>query len=131
MNQLWGYLIIEELVRNGINYFVISPGSRSTPLTATVAQHPQAQKIVCLDERAAAFHALGHARATGKPAVLICTSGSAAANYLPAVIEASIDHIPMIILSADRPPELRQAGANQAIDRRQHHSRANLRCRAG
>ncbi len=116
MNQLWGYLIIEELVRNGVDYFVISPGSRSTPLTATVAQHPQAQKIVCLDERAAAFHALGYARATGNPAVLICTSGSAAANYLPAVIEAAIDHIPLIILSADRPPELRQTGANQTID---------------
>jgi 2-succinyl-5-enolpyruvyl-6-hydroxy-3-cyclohexene-1-carboxylate synthase len=116
MNQLWGYLIIEELVRNGIDYFVISPGSRSTPLTATVAQHLQAQKIVCLDERGAAFHALGYARATGNPAVLICTSGSAAANYLPAVIEASIDCIPLIILSADRPPELRQTGANQTID---------------
>ncbi len=116
MNRLWGYLIIEELVRNGVDYFVISPGSRSTPLTATVAQHPQAQKIVCLDERGAAFHALGYARATGNPAVLICTSGSAAANYLPAVIEASIDRIPLIILSADRPPELRQTGANQAID---------------
>ncbi len=116
MNRLWGYLIIEELVRNSIDYFVISPGSRSTPLTATVAQHPQAQKIVCLDERAAAFHALGYARATGNPAVLICTSGSAAANYFPAVIEASIDHIPLIILSADRPPELRQTGANQTID---------------
>jgi 2-succinyl-5-enolpyruvyl-6-hydroxy-3-cyclohexene-1-carboxylate synthase len=116
MNRLWGYLIIEELVRNGVDYFVISPGSRSTPLTATVAQHPQAQKIVCLDERAAAFHALGYARATANPAVLICTSGSAAANYLPAVIEASIDNIPLIILSADRPPELRQTGANQTID---------------
>jgi 2-succinyl-5-enolpyruvyl-6-hydroxy-3-cyclohexene-1-carboxylate synthase len=116
MNRLWGYLIIEELVRNGVDYFVISPGSRSTPLTATVAQHPQAQRIVCLDERAAAFHALGYARATGNPAVLICTSGSAAANYLPAVIEAAIDRIPLIILSADRPPELRQTGANQTID---------------
>ena len=116
MNQLWGYLIIEELVRNGVDYFVISPGSRSTPLTTTVAQHPQTKKIVCLDERGAAFHALGYARATGNPAVLICTSGSAAANYLPAVIEASIDNIPLIILSADRPPELRQTGANQTID---------------
>ncbi len=116
MNQLWGYLIIEELVRNGVDYFVISPGSRSTPLTATVAQHPQAKTIVCLDERGAAFHALGYARATGNPAVLICTSGSAAANYFPAVIEASIDNIPLIILSADRPPELRQTGANQTID---------------
>jgi 2-succinyl-5-enolpyruvyl-6-hydroxy-3-cyclohexene-1-carboxylate synthase len=116
MNRLWGYLIIEELVRNGVDYFVISPGSRSTPLTVAVAQNSHTQKIVCIDERGAAFHALGYARATGKPAVLICTSGSAAANYLPAVIEAAIDHLPLIILSADRPPELRQTGANQTID---------------
>jgi 2-succinyl-5-enolpyruvyl-6-hydroxy-3-cyclohexene-1-carboxylate synthase len=116
MNQLWGYLIIEELVRNGANYFVISPGSRSTPLTVAVAQNLQANKIVCLDERAAAFHAIGYARATGNPAVLICTSGTAAANYLPAVIEAAIDNIPLIILASDRPPELRQTGANQTIN---------------
>ncbi len=116
MNQLWGYLIIEELVRNDVNYFVISPGSRSTPLTVAVAQNQQAKKIICLDERAAGFHALGYARATGDPAVLICTSGTAAANYLPAVIEASIDNIPLIILSSDRPPELRQTGANQTIN---------------
>jgi 2-succinyl-5-enolpyruvyl-6-hydroxy-3-cyclohexene-1-carboxylate synthase len=116
MNQRWGYLIIEELVRNGVDYFVISPGSRSTPLTVAVAQNLQAQKIICLDERAAGFHAIGYARATGNPAVLICTSGTAAANYLPAVIEASIDNIPLIILSSDRPPELRQTGANQTIN---------------
>jgi 2-succinyl-5-enolpyruvyl-6-hydroxy-3-cyclohexene-1-carboxylate synthase len=115
MNQLWGYLV-EELIRNGIDYFIISPGSRSTPLTVAVAQNPHANKIICLDERAAGFHAIGYARATGNPAVLICTSGTAAANYLPAVIEASIDNIPLIILSSDRPPELRQTGANQTID---------------
>jgi 2-succinyl-5-enolpyruvyl-6-hydroxy-3-cyclohexene-1-carboxylate synthase len=116
INQLWGYLIVTELVRNGVNYFVISPGSRSTPLTLAVAQHPQAQKTICIDERGAAFHAVGYARATGEPAVLICSSGTAAANYLPAVIEAATDGIPMIILSADRPPELRQTGANQTIE---------------
>jgi 2-succinyl-5-enolpyruvyl-6-hydroxy-3-cyclohexene-1-carboxylate synthase len=116
MNQLWGYLIVEELIRNGVDYFVISPGSRSTPLTLATAQNLQANKIVCLDERAAGFHAIGYARATGNPAVLICTSGTAAANYLPAVIEAAIDNIPLIILSSDRPPELRQTGANQTID---------------
>ena len=116
MNQLWGYLIIEELVRNGVDYFVISPGSRSTPLTVAVAQSQQAQKIICLDERGAAFHAIGYTRATGNPAVLICTSGTAAANYLPAVIEAAIDNVPLIILSSDRPPELRQTGANQTIN---------------
>ena len=116
MNQLWGYLIIEELVRNGVDYFIISPGSRSTPLTVAVAQNQQAKKIICLDERAAGFHAIGYARATGNPAVLICTSGTAAANYLPAAIEASSDNIPLIILSSDRPPELRQTGANQTIN---------------
>jgi 2-succinyl-5-enolpyruvyl-6-hydroxy-3-cyclohexene-1-carboxylate synthase len=116
MNQLWGYLIIEELVRNGVDYFVISPGSRSTPLTVAVAQNPQARKIVCLDERGAAFHAIGYARATGKPAVFICSSGTAAANYFPAVIEAAMDNLPAIVLSADRPPELRQTGANQTIN---------------
>jgi 2-succinyl-5-enolpyruvyl-6-hydroxy-3-cyclohexene-1-carboxylate synthase len=116
VNQLWAYLIIEELVRNGIDYFVISPGSRSTPLTVGVAQNSSAQHIICVDERSAAFHAVGYARATGKPAVLICTSGSAAANYFPAVIEAATDGVPMIILSADRPPELRQTGANQTIN---------------
>jgi 2-succinyl-5-enolpyruvyl-6-hydroxy-3-cyclohexene-1-carboxylate synthase len=115
MNQLWGYLIIAESIRNGVDYFVISPGSRSTPLTVAVAQHPQARQIVCLDERGAAFHAIGYARATGNPAVLICTSGTAAANYLPAVIEAAMDNLPLIILSGDRPPELRQTGANQTI----------------
>jgi 2-succinyl-5-enolpyruvyl-6-hydroxy-3-cyclohexene-1-carboxylate synthase len=115
INELWGYLIVEELIRNGIDYFVISPGSRSTPLTVAVARHSRAKNIICLDERGAAFHAIGYARATGKPAVLICTSGSAAANYFPAVIEAAIDNVPMIVLSADRPPELRQTGANQTI----------------
>jgi 2-succinyl-5-enolpyruvyl-6-hydroxy-3-cyclohexene-1-carboxylate synthase len=116
MNQLWGYLIVEELVRNGLNYFIISPGSRSTPLTVAVARNPKASHTICIDERAAAFHAIGYARATTNPAVLICTSGTAAANYLPAVIEAATDRLPLIILSADRPPELRYTGANQTID---------------
>jgi 2-succinyl-5-enolpyruvyl-6-hydroxy-3-cyclohexene-1-carboxylate synthase len=116
MNQLWGYLIVEELVRNGVDYFIISPGSRSTPLTVAVARNPKASHIICIDERAAAFHAIGYARATTNPAVLICTSGTAAANYLPAVIEAATDNLPLIILSADRPPELRHTGANQTIN---------------
>ncbi len=107
---------MEELVRNGIDYFCISPGSRSTPLTTAVARNSRTRSIVCIDERAAAFHALGYARATGHPAVLICTSGTAVANYLPAVVEASVDCIPLIILSADRPPELRQTRANQTIN---------------
>ncbi len=116
INILWSYLIIEELIRHGIDYFCLSPGSRSTPLTTAVARHPQARKIMIYDERSAAFHALGYARATNKPAVLICTSGTAPANYLPAVIEAFQENLPLIVLSADRPPELRDSGANQTVD---------------
>lgn len=116
INILWGSLIVEELLRNGVDYFCVSPGSRSTPLTAAVAQNKQANHIICFDERGAAFHALGYARATGKPAALICTSGTAATNYLPAVVEASVEGLPMIILTADRPPELRQTAANQTIN---------------
>ncbi|MGC9526702.1 MAG: 2-succinyl-5-enolpyruvyl-6-hydroxy-3-cyclohexene-1-carboxylic-acid synthase [Limnospira sp.] len=116
INVLWGMLIVEELIRNGIDYFVLSPGSRSTPLTVAIARHSKAKRRVCVDERGAAFHAIGYARATGNPAVLISTSGSAPANYFPAAIEASTDRLPLIIISADRPPELRQTGANQTID---------------
>lgn len=107
--------IIEELIGLDATRFVISPGSRSTPLTVAVARNPQAKTTTHFDERGAAFFALGHAKATGKPAVLICTSGTAVANYFPAVVEASMDNIPLIILSADRPPELIGVGANQAI----------------
>ena len=115
LNSLWGSLIIEECIRNGCDYFVVSSGSRSTPLTVAVARNLRAKKMICYDERGAAFHALGYARATGKAVVLICTSGTAAANYLPAVIEADVDGVPMLILSADRPPELRETMANQTI----------------
>jgi len=115
LNILWGSLLIEELIRNGVDYFVISPGSRSSPLTVAVARNAQAKSIVCFDERGAAFHALGYALATNKCTVLICTSGSAAANYFPAIIEASVKTVPILILSGDRPPELRQTGANQTI----------------
>ncbi|RKX27345.1 MAG: 2-succinyl-5-enolpyruvyl-6-hydroxy-3-cyclohexene-1-carboxylic-acid synthase [Candidatus Zixiibacteriota bacterium] len=115
INTLWGNLIIEELIRNGVSYFVISPGSRSTPLTVAAAKNDRAHTLVHFDERGAAFHALGYARATGRPAALICTSGTAAANYLPAIVEASQDSLPLIVLTADRPPELQDTGANQTI----------------
>ncbi|NQV16352.1 2-succinyl-5-enolpyruvyl-6-hydroxy-3-cyclohexene-1-carboxylic-acid synthase [bacterium] len=107
--------IIEELTRLGVRQFVISSGSRSTPLTVAAARNPNAETTIHFDERGAAFFALGHAKASGKPAVLICTSGTAVANYLPAVVEASMDNIALVILSADRPPELVDVGANQAI----------------
>jgi len=115
ITSLWSRIIIEELVRLGAGFFCISPGSRSTPLTVAAARHPEAAWKVFPDERSAGFFALGYARATQKPAVLICTSGTAVANYYPAVVEASMDCQPMLILSADRPFELLETGANQTI----------------
>lgn len=115
INAFWSSLIVEECLRNKITYFCISPGSRSSPLTCAIARATKAHKKIFYDERAAAFYALGYARATGIPAVLVCTSGTAVANYLPAIVEAAVDNIPMIVLSADRPPELLDTGANQTI----------------
>jgi len=118
LNELWACLIVDELVRNRVDYFCLSPGSRSSPLAIAASMNKNVQSIVHYDERGMAFHALGYARATLRPAALICTSGTAAANYMPAVIEASMDMAPLLVLTADRPPELRDAGANQTIDRR-------------
>jgi len=115
INRRTGALIVEELVRQGIDFFCISPGSRSTPLAMAVAGHPRVRFVVHTDERGAAFCALGWARASGRPAALICTSGTAAANYLPAIVEASMSGVPLIILTADRPPELVDTGSNQTI----------------
>ena len=116
LNDLWATLIIEELVRSGTGRFIISPGSRSTPLVLAAANHPNVQTLIHPDERGAAFYALGYAKATGRPAVLICTSGTALVNYYPAIVEASRSVLPMIILSSDRPVELRGTGAPQTID---------------
>jgi 2-succinyl-5-enolpyruvyl-6-hydroxy-3-cyclohexene-1-carboxylate synthase len=115
-NRLWAYLTVEELVRCGIDFFCVAPGSRSTPLVAALAASERARSLVHFDERGTAFAALGYARATGRPAAWITTSGTAVANGLPAVVEASTDGVPMILLTADRPPELRQTGANQTVD---------------
>ena len=116
VNHLWATLLIEELVRNGIHTFCVAPGSRSTPLVVAVAGNDRARAIVHYDERGAAFHALGCGRATGVPAVVLTTSGSALANVWPAVVEASLERVPLLVLSGDRPPELQDAGANQAMD---------------
>ena len=115
LNLLWTSLLVEELVRLGIRHFCLSPGSRSAPLAVALARQAGVKVLIAYDERAAAFYALGCARATAEPTVLVCTSGTALAHYLPALIEASQDQVPMLILSADRPPELLDAGANQAI----------------
>ncbi len=109
-------LIIGELVRCGIDQFVIASGFRSAPLALAAASHPSAQVTVHFDERGSAFFALGYGRATRKPCAWITTSGTAVANGLPAVIESATDEVPLICLTADRPPELRDTGANQTID---------------
>ena len=116
LNHLWAQLLVEECVRHGVNTFFVAPGSRSTPLTTAVARHPDTHVIVHVDERGTAFAALGYGRATGRPAGWITTSGTAVANGLPAVVEAATDGVPMLLLTADRPPELRDTAANQTID---------------
>lgn len=116
LNLLWAQILVEEFIRCGITRFVISPGSRSTPLVLALSKHPQTQCVVHFDERGAGFYGLGYGRATGQSAVLVCTSGSAVANYFPAVVEASLDGVPLILLTADRPFELWDVGANQTMD---------------
>ena len=106
----------EELARSGVRRAVISPGSRSTPLAVALWRQPEIEVSVILDERSAGFFALGTGLATRVPAVVLCTSGSAAANLHPAVVEAHEAGVPMIVLTADRPPELRDIGAGQTID---------------
>lgn len=109
-------VVIDELVRAGVSVFLSAPGSRSTALVLAVERHPGAELVMTIDERSAAFNALGRAKATGRPAAVIATSGTAAANLLPAVVEADLAETPLIVVTADRPTELRGVGANQAID---------------
>ena len=108
--------VAEELSRCGVRLAVISPGSRSTPLAIAFDRDPGIETFVGIDERASSFLALGAAQATETPVVMICTSGTAAANYLPAVTEADLSAVPLLVLTADRPPELRGVGAGQVID---------------
>lgn len=118
VNALWAELLVEELLRQGVGFFVVCPGSRSTPLALAVAgavQDGRAEWVVHPDERAAAFVALGWGRATGSPAAVVTTSGSAVAHLFPAVVEADAAGVPLLLLTADRPPELRETGANQTI----------------
>jgi 2-succinyl-5-enolpyruvyl-6-hydroxy-3-cyclohexene-1-carboxylate synthase len=115
-NVLWAETVVDELAAGGLDAVCISPGSRSTPLTMAFAAHDDVSVFSILDERSAAFFALGRARRTGEPTALVCTSGTAAANYHPAIVEASQARVPLLALTADRPPELRDSGANQTVD---------------
>lgn len=107
---------VDELVRSGVRHFCVCPGSRSTPLALTIARQPAARLWMHLDERSAAFFGLGLAKLRREPVALVCTSGTAAANFLPAVVEAYYSRVPLIVLTADRPHELRDCGAPQTIN---------------
>ncbi len=107
---------VSELVKAGVEDVVISPGSRSTPIAMVMAEHQELRIHIHVDERSAAFFALGIAKASQKPTVLLCTSGTAAANYFPAITEAKISRVPLVVITADRPHELRDVGAPQTID---------------
>ncbi|WP_375468362.1 2-succinyl-5-enolpyruvyl-6-hydroxy-3-cyclohexene-1-carboxylic-acid synthase [uncultured Nostoc sp.] len=117
VNQLWAYILTETLKRLGLTCAIICPGSRSTPLAVVFAQQvPEIEAISILDERSAAFFALGQAQATGRPVVLVCTSGTAGANFYSAVIEASYSRVPLLVLTTDRPPELQDCHSGQTVD---------------
>jgi 2-succinyl-5-enolpyruvyl-6-hydroxy-3-cyclohexene-1-carboxylate synthase len=109
-------VVVDEMAAAGVALVVISPGSRSAALAIAAAEHPDLDTRVFIDERSAAFHALGAARASGRPVAVLSTSGTAPAHFFPAIIEADMACVPLIAMSADRPAELRGVGANQTID---------------
>jgi 2-succinyl-5-enolpyruvyl-6-hydroxy-3-cyclohexene-1-carboxylate synthase len=116
LNTLWAEVLVDELARCGLRTVVISPGSRSTPLVMAFSAHPDIEDISIIDERSAAFFALGVARVTRRPTAVVCTSGTAAANYFPAICEANADDVPLLVLTADRPVDRLESGASQAMD---------------
>ncbi len=117
-NELWGRVLMDELARCGLQFVIVSPGSRSTPLVLAAATDARLRVITQIDERSAGFMGLGVGKMTGAPAALITTSGTAVANLLPAVVEAAQSETPLVVLTADRPPWLRGADANQTIEQR-------------
>lgn len=115
-NFVWGDVVARTLHELGISMVFFSPGSRSTPLVLALDRHPSIDCASVLDERTAAFLALGYSRRTQKPAVILCTSGSAVTNWFPAIAEASHSSVPLLFLSADRPEELQNCASGQTID---------------
>ena len=107
---------IDQCINHGVDHFFVAPGSRCTPITLAIAQNPRVTSIRHFDERGLAFACLGYGRSTRRAAAFVCTSGTAVANAMPAVIEASLERVPMLVLTADRPPELRDTSANQTVD---------------
>jgi 2-succinyl-5-enolpyruvyl-6-hydroxy-3-cyclohexene-1-carboxylate synthase len=116
VNTVWASVFVETLHCLGLTTAIICPGSRSGPLATAFAKSDHIKAIPVLDERSASFFALGIARQSGQPVALVCTSGTAGANFYPAVIEAKESGVPLLIITADRPPELRHCNAGQAID---------------
>ncbi len=115
-NLLWAEIFVDELARCGLRAVSIAPGSRSTPLVMALAEHPDIRVYSHVDERSASFFALGLALASDRPVAVLCSSGTATANFHPAVIEAKYAGVPLLVLTADRPPEVRESGANQTVD---------------
>ena len=115
-NILWAETFVEVLVNAGVKFACISPGSRSTPLTYAFTTNKKIRSFSIIDERSSGFFALGLAKTSRHPVVLVCTSGTAAAEFYPAIIEAYQSKIPLIVCTADRPPELQNVGANQTIN---------------
>src|SRR5258708_21872259 len=113
--QTFAATFVDELAAQGVEFACVSPGSRSAPIAMALQRHPRIKVIMHIDERSGSFFGVGLGKATGKPAVLLCTSGTAAAEFHPAVIEASYPRPPLIVITADRPPRLQDVGANQTI----------------
>ena len=124
VTQSFAATFVDELAAQGVESACISPGSRSAPIAIALQRHPKIRVFVHIDERSGSFFGVGLAKATGKPVLLLSTSGTAAAEFHPAVVEASHSGTPLIVLTADRPPELRDAGANQAIDQQRLYGTA-------
>jgi 2-succinyl-5-enolpyruvyl-6-hydroxy-3-cyclohexene-1-carboxylate synthase len=116
LNEEWAFHLVDQLVLQGVDTFCLSPGSRSTSLVLAIAKHPKAKTMIHYDERGMSFHALGRSKGENKSVVLLVTSGTAVANLFPAIMEAHFSYVPLIVITADRPPELRDCGANQTSD---------------
>ncbi|HUY74953.1 MAG TPA: 2-succinyl-5-enolpyruvyl-6-hydroxy-3-cyclohexene-1-carboxylic-acid synthase [Candidatus Dormibacteraeota bacterium] len=116
VTQSFAATFVDELAAQGVEYACVSPGSRSAPIAMALQHHPRIKVVMHIDERSGSFFGVGLAKATGRPVVLLCTSGTAAAEFHAAVVEASYSRAPLIVLTADRPPELQGVGANQSID---------------
>ncbi|TMC86616.1 MAG: hypothetical protein E6J06_00275 [Chloroflexi bacterium] len=116
VTQSFAATFVDELAAQGVEFACVSPGSRSAPIAMALQRHPRIKVLIQIDERCGSFFALGLGKASGKPAVVLSTSGTAAAEFHAAVVEASYSNTPLIVLTADRPPELQAVGANQAID---------------